>query len=95
MAEAVMERVSEQIAQSAQRISKAAESFADVLDEGITVAKRAAKHSGDALEEMMDEYAAHQTASAGNSGHDVCRRIQRGDVVWMADEKTVKLKTAK
>jgi ElaB/YqjD/DUF883 family membrane-anchored ribosome-binding protein len=55
MAEAVMEKVSEQIAQSAQRISRAAETFADVLDEGITVAKRAAKHSGDALEEMMDE----------------------------------------
>lgn len=55
MAEAMMEKVSEQIAQSAQRISRAAESFADVLDEGIGVAKRAVKHSGDALEELMDD----------------------------------------
>jgi ElaB/YqjD/DUF883 family membrane-anchored ribosome-binding protein len=55
MPEAVMEKVSEQIAHSAQRISKAAETFADVLDEGIGVAKRAVKHSGDAFEELMDD----------------------------------------
>jgi ElaB/YqjD/DUF883 family membrane-anchored ribosome-binding protein len=55
MAEATMEKVSDQIAHSAQRISKAAETFADVLDEGIGVAKRAVKHSGDALEELMDD----------------------------------------
>jgi ElaB/YqjD/DUF883 family membrane-anchored ribosome-binding protein len=55
MAEAIMDKVSDQIAQSAQRISRAAEAFADVLDEGIDVTKRAVKHSGDALEELMDD----------------------------------------
>ena len=55
MAEALMDKVSDQIAHSAQRISRAAESLADVLDEGIEVTKRAVKHSGDALEELMDD----------------------------------------
>jgi len=55
MAEAVMDKINDQIAQSAQRISRAAETFADVLDEGIEVTKRAVKHSGDALEEFMDD----------------------------------------
>jgi len=55
MPEAVMDKVSEQLVESAHKISKAASQFADIIDDGINVAKRAVKHSGDALEEFMDE----------------------------------------
>ncbi len=55
MPEAVMDKVTDQLAHSAQRISRAAETFADLVDESIEVTKRAVKHSGDALEDLMDD----------------------------------------
>jgi ElaB/YqjD/DUF883 family membrane-anchored ribosome-binding protein len=55
MPEAVMERASEQLTESAHRISKAASAFADAFDDGLTLTKRAIKHSGQALEDLMDD----------------------------------------
>lgn len=55
MPEAVMDKVTEQITESAQKLSKAASAFAEVIDDGIGVARRAVKHSGDMLEEVMED----------------------------------------
>lgn len=55
MPEAVMDKVSEHLNDSAQRVSRAASRFAEAVDDGFTMAKRAVKHSGDAIEEFMDD----------------------------------------
>lgn len=55
MPEAVMDKMTEQIAEKAHRFSRAATALSEVIDDGIDVAKRAAKKSGDALEELMDD----------------------------------------
>ncbi len=55
MPEAVMDKVREHLNDSAQRVSRAASRFADAVDDGFAIAKRAVKHSGDALEEFMDD----------------------------------------
>ena len=55
MPEAVMEKMTEQIAEKAHNFSRAATALSEVIDDGIGVVKRAAKKSGDVLEELMDD----------------------------------------
>ncbi|HWR14358.1 MAG TPA: hypothetical protein VN577_05995 [Terriglobales bacterium] len=55
MPEAVMEKVSEHLTDSAHKVSRAASRLAEAMDDGIAVAKRAAKHGGDAIEDFMEE----------------------------------------
>lgn len=55
MPEAVMDKVSEHLNDSAHKVSRAASRFAEAVDDGFSVAKRAVKHSGDAIEEFMED----------------------------------------
>ena len=55
MTEAVLEKTSEQLADSARKISRATAAFVDAMDESIETMKHAAKRGGDAMEEFMDD----------------------------------------
>lgn len=51
----VLERADERIAGSIHKMSRATAAVADVIDDGIDVAKRVGKRSSDAAEELMDD----------------------------------------
>jgi len=55
MTEAVLDKTSEQLADSARKISRATTAFVDAMDESIETMKHAAKRGGDAVEEFMEE----------------------------------------
>ena len=55
MAQSVLERTGEQMADTARKASRAASAVADAFEEGVAAAKRAAKQGGDAAEELFDD----------------------------------------
>jgi ElaB/YqjD/DUF883 family membrane-anchored ribosome-binding protein len=57
MAQSVLERTGEQIAETARKTSRAASAVADAFEDGVIAARRAAKQGGDAAEELFDDTA--------------------------------------
>jgi hypothetical protein len=55
MAHTVVEQASEHIAETVQQASRATGAIADAFHDGLGVARRAVKHSGDAAEEFLDD----------------------------------------
>ena len=55
MAEGILEKADVQVAESIRRLSHAASSMAEAIDDGVGVIKLAVKRSGDLAEEMMDD----------------------------------------
>ena len=70
MSQTVLERTAEHIAESARQASRATRAVADaVVEDGIGVVRRAAKQSGDAAEEFLN---------------DTTQRLQRNLVLTVA-----------
>ena len=69
MSQTVLERTAEHIAESAHQASRATCAVADAIEEGVGVARRAAKQGGDAAEEFLN---------------DTTQRIQRHLVLTVA-----------
>jgi ElaB/YqjD/DUF883 family membrane-anchored ribosome-binding protein len=69
MSPTVLQKTAEQIAQSAHQASRATRAVADAIDDGVGVARRAAKQGGDAAEEFLN---------------DTTERIQRHPVLTVA-----------
>ena len=55
MAQSVLERTDEQIAETARKASRATSAVADALEDGVGAARRVAKQGGDAAEELVDD----------------------------------------
>ena len=55
MSQTVVERTAEQIGKSARQASRATSAIADAIEDGVGVARRAAKQGGDAAEEFLDD----------------------------------------
>ena len=55
MSQTVVERTAEHIAKSVHQASRATSAIADAIEDGVGVARRAAKHGGDAAEEFLDD----------------------------------------
>ncbi len=55
MAEGILERADAQVAESIKKLSRAASSMAEAIDDGVGVIKLAVKRSGDLAEEIMDD----------------------------------------
>ncbi len=55
MSQSVVERTADQIAESARQASRVSGAIADAIDNGVKVAKRAAKQGGDAAEELLND----------------------------------------
>jgi ElaB/YqjD/DUF883 family membrane-anchored ribosome-binding protein len=55
MAQSVLERTGEQIAETARKASRAASAVADALEDGVGAARRVTKQGGDAAEEFFDD----------------------------------------
>jgi len=69
VSQTVLERTAEHIAESAHQASRATCAVADAIEEGVGVARRAAKQGGDAAEEFLN---------------DTTQRIQRHLVLTVA-----------
>ena len=69
MSQTIVERTAEQIADSAHQASRATNAVADAIGNGVGVVRRAAKQSGDAAEEFLN---------------DTTQRIQRHPVLTVA-----------
>jgi ElaB/YqjD/DUF883 family membrane-anchored ribosome-binding protein len=69
MAQTVVERTAEHIAESAHQASRATSAIADAIEDGVGVVRRAATQGGDAAEEIL---------------HDTTQRIQRHPVLAVA-----------
>ena len=54
MAQSVLERTGEQVAETARKASRAVSAVADALEDGVGAAQRVAKQGGDAAEEFFD-----------------------------------------
>ena len=55
MSQTVVERTAEQIGKSARQASRATSAISDAIEDGVGVVRRAAKQSGDAAEEFLDD----------------------------------------
>ncbi len=55
MAEGILEKADAQVAESIKKLSRAASSMAEAIDDGVGVIKLAVKRSGDLAEEIMDD----------------------------------------
>ncbi len=55
MSQTVVERTAEHIAKSVHQASRATSAIADAIEDGVGLARRAAKHGGDAAEEFLDD----------------------------------------
>jgi hypothetical protein len=55
MSQTVGEKTAEHIAKSAHQASRATNAVADAIDDGVRVVRRAARQSGDAVEEFLDD----------------------------------------
>jgi ElaB/YqjD/DUF883 family membrane-anchored ribosome-binding protein len=69
MSRTVAERTAEHIQESAHQASRATNAVADAIEDGVGVARRAAKQGGDAAEEFLN---------------DTTQRIQRHPVLTLA-----------
>jgi ElaB/YqjD/DUF883 family membrane-anchored ribosome-binding protein len=57
MTQSVLEKTGDQIAETARKTSRAAAAVADAFQDGVEAARRVAKQSGDAAEELFDDTA--------------------------------------
>ncbi len=55
MPQSVLEQAGEHIAESTRKVSRATSAIADAFEAGVEAARRAAKQSGDAAEEFLDD----------------------------------------
>jgi hypothetical protein len=55
MSQTLVERAGEQISQSAREASRVTGAVADAITNGVDVAKRAAKHGGEAAEDFVND----------------------------------------
>jgi hypothetical protein len=55
MTQSVLERTGEQVAETARKTARAASAVADAFEDGVVSARRVAKQSGDAAEELLDD----------------------------------------
>ena len=55
MAQSVLERTSDQIAETVRKASRATSAVGDALEDGVGAARRVAKQGGDAAEELFDD----------------------------------------
>ncbi len=55
MSQTVVERTAEQIGKSARQASRATSAISDAIEDVVGVVRRAAKQSGDAVEEFLDD----------------------------------------
>lgn len=55
MAQSVLERTGDQIAETARKASRATSAVADAFEDGVEAASRVAKHGGDVAEEFIDD----------------------------------------
>jgi ElaB/YqjD/DUF883 family membrane-anchored ribosome-binding protein len=69
MSQSVLERTAEQVTDSARQASRATNAIADAIEDGVGVVRRAARQSGDAAEELLN---------------DTTQRIQRHPVLTVA-----------
>jgi len=69
MTQSVVERTAEHIGESARQASRATCAIADAIEDGVGVVRRAAKQSGDAAEEFLN---------------DTTQRIQRHPILTIA-----------
>jgi len=69
MAQSVLDRTAEHIAESAHQASRATSAVADAIEDGVGVVRRAAKQGGDAAEEFLN---------------DTTQRLQRHPVLTIA-----------
>jgi ElaB/YqjD/DUF883 family membrane-anchored ribosome-binding protein len=57
MTQSVLEKTGDQIAETARKTSRAASAVTDAFQDGVEAARRVAKQSGDAAEELFDDTA--------------------------------------
>jgi len=69
MAETVLDRTAEHIAESAHQVSRATSMVAEAIEDGVKVLRGAAKQGGDIAEEFLD---------------DTTKRIQRHPILTAA-----------
>ncbi len=69
MSQSVLERTAEQVTDSARQASRASRVVADAIEDGVAVARRAAREGGDAAEEFLN---------------DTTQRVQRHPVLTVA-----------
>jgi hypothetical protein len=55
MAENILEKADEQVAESMRKLTRATSAVSGAIDEGVGVIKHAVKRSGDAAEEVMED----------------------------------------
>jgi hypothetical protein len=55
VAQSVLERAGEHIAESARKASRTTSAVADAIEDGVGAARRVAKQGGDAAEEFIDD----------------------------------------
>lgn len=55
MPQTVVEKTADQIAETARQASRVSSAIADAIEDGVGVARRAAKHGGDAAEEFLND----------------------------------------
>jgi hypothetical protein len=55
MAENILEKADEQVAESIRKLSRATSAMAEAIDEGVGAIKLSVKRSGDLAEELMDD----------------------------------------
>jgi ElaB/YqjD/DUF883 family membrane-anchored ribosome-binding protein len=72
----VLDKADEQVAESIRKLSHAASSMAEAVDDGVGVIRLAVKRSGDLAEEIMD---------------DTAQRVKRHPVETLAGTLTVGL----
>jgi ElaB/YqjD/DUF883 family membrane-anchored ribosome-binding protein len=74
MANNILEKADEQVAESIRKLTRATSSMADAIDEGTRVIKHAVKQGGDVAEELLD---------------DATQRVKRHPIETMAATFTV------
>lgn len=55
MSQTLLEKTAERIAKSTRQATRATSAIGDAIEDGVAVARRAAKHGGDAAEEFLDD----------------------------------------
>jgi ElaB/YqjD/DUF883 family membrane-anchored ribosome-binding protein len=57
MSQSVLDRTAEQVTESARRASRATNAVADAIEDGVGVARHAARQGGDAAEQFLNDTA--------------------------------------
>jgi hypothetical protein len=93
MSQTVLNRTAEGIAESARQASRATSGVADaIIEDGVGVARHAAKQGGDAAEEFVNDTSQRiQRHPALTVRSHVCRRLHSGSVHRLDDQTKVAL----